>query len=96
MNNAAMWQPIDLFYVALYDEERSLVTVPLHYERGHYQTGTLKDISERPGTIGNVIRTRQTLYLHDNIESGHRAAEPEYGFGKSGKILHRHPADGAR
>lgn len=59
--------PIDLFYVALYDEERSLVTVPLHYERGRYQTGTLRDINERPGTIGKVIRTRQTLYLHDTF-----------------------------
>ena len=58
--------PIDLFYVALYDEERSLITIPLHYQRGHYQTGTLRDINERPGTIGNVIHTRQTLYLHDN------------------------------
>jgi len=61
--------PIDLFYVALYDEERSLVTVPLHYERGHYQTGTLRDINERPGTIGNVIQTRKTIYLHDNINA---------------------------
>jgi diguanylate cyclase (GGDEF)-like protein len=59
--------PADLFYVALYDEERSLVTVPLHYEGGHYQTGTLRDINERPGVIGTVIRTRQTQYLHDNI-----------------------------
>lgn len=59
--------PIDLFYVALYDEERSLVTVPLHYERGQYQTGTLRDINERPGTIGKVIRTCQTIYLQDNI-----------------------------
>ncbi len=55
--------PIDLFYVALYDEEQSLVTVPLYYEHGHYQTGTLRDINERPGTIGQVIRTRQALYL---------------------------------
>jgi diguanylate cyclase (GGDEF)-like protein len=59
--------PIDSFYVALYDEEQSLVTVPLYYEHGDYQTGTLRDINERPGTIGDVIRTRQTLYLHDNI-----------------------------
>jgi diguanylate cyclase (GGDEF)-like protein/PAS domain S-box-containing protein len=58
--------PIDSFYVALYDEERSLITVPLHYERGHYQTGTLRDINERPGTIGKVIHTRQTVYLNDN------------------------------
>ena len=59
--------PTDLFYVALYDEERSLVTVPLYYEGGDFQTGTLRDINERPGTIGTIIRTRQTLYLHDNI-----------------------------
>jgi diguanylate cyclase (GGDEF)-like protein len=61
--------PIDLFYVALYNDKSALVTVPLHYERGHYQTGTLRDINERPGTIGRVIQTRQTLYLHDNIAS---------------------------
>jgi diguanylate cyclase (GGDEF)-like protein/PAS domain S-box-containing protein len=58
--------PIDSFYVALYDEDRSLITVPLHYERGHYQTGTLRDINERPGTIGKVIRSRETIYLPDN------------------------------
>ena len=60
--------PIDLFYVALYDEERSLITVPLHYEGGRYQKGTLRDINERPGTIGDVIRTRKTLYLKDNVK----------------------------
>jgi diguanylate cyclase (GGDEF)-like protein len=60
--------PIDLFYVALYDEERSLITVPLNYERGLYHAGTLRDINERPGAIGAVIRSRQTLYLPDNID----------------------------
>jgi diguanylate cyclase (GGDEF)-like protein/PAS domain S-box-containing protein len=69
--------PIDLFCVALYDEELSLVTVPLHYERGHYQTGTLQDIRERPGSIGNVIRTRQTLYLHDNNDPVIRQLDPD-------------------
>jgi diguanylate cyclase (GGDEF)-like protein len=68
--------PIDSFYVALYDEEHSLVTVPLYYEQGNYQTGTLRDINERPGTIGNVIRTRQTLYLHDNINPVTRPLNP--------------------
>ena len=33
--------PTDLFYVGLYDEDRSLVTVPLYYENGHFQTGTV-------------------------------------------------------
>ena len=68
---------IDLFYVALFDEERLLVSVPLHYERGQYQTGTLKDISELPGTLGDVLRTRQTLYLPDNIEPATGPLNPD-------------------
>ncbi len=77
--------PIDLFYVALYDEERSLITVPLHYERGHYQTGTLRDINEHPGTIGNVIRTRQTLYLQDNIDPVTGPLNPDMDMEKRAK-----------
>jgi diguanylate cyclase (GGDEF)-like protein/PAS domain S-box-containing protein len=77
--------PIDLFYVALYDEEHSLVTVPLHYERGHYQTGTLRDINERPGTIGNVIRTRQTIYLRDNLLSVTGPLNPNMAVEKRAK-----------
>ena len=61
--------PIDLFYVALYDEARSLISVPLHYEHGRYQNGTLRDINVRPGTIGEVIRTRKTVYLKDNMKA---------------------------
>ena len=49
-------------------EQRSLITVPLHYERGRYLTGTLRDVHERPGTIGDVIHTRKTIYLKDNIK----------------------------
>lgn len=60
--------PMDIFYVALYDEQRGLISVPLHYERGHYATGLLRDINEHPGTIGNVIRTRKTIYLSDQVK----------------------------
>jgi diguanylate cyclase (GGDEF)-like protein len=77
--------PIDLFYVALYDEERSLITVPLHYECGIYQTGTLRDINEHPGTIGKVIRTRQTLYLHDNVLSVTEPLNPKLVFERHAK-----------
>ncbi len=61
--------PIDVFYVALYDEQNALINVPVYYEQGQYQTGLLRDIKERPGTIGNVIRTRRTLYLSDSINA---------------------------
>ncbi|HVM71534.1 MAG TPA: histidine kinase N-terminal 7TM domain-containing protein [Anaerolineales bacterium] len=77
--------PIDLFYVALYDEDHALITVPLHYEHGHYQTGTLRDINERPGTIGDVIRTRKTLYLNDNINPVTGPLNPSVVTEKRGK-----------
>ncbi len=59
--------PIDVFYVALYNEERGLISVPVYYEHGNYQEGTLRDLKERPGTIGNIIHTRRTLYQRDGI-----------------------------
>jgi diguanylate cyclase (GGDEF)-like protein/PAS domain S-box-containing protein len=61
--------PMDIFYVALYDEQRALLSVPIYYEHGKYQSGLLRDISERPGVVGNIIRTRRTLYLHDSAKS---------------------------
>jgi diguanylate cyclase (GGDEF)-like protein/PAS domain S-box-containing protein len=55
--------PIDIFYVALYDEINALIHVPIFYEGGIYQSGPSRDINERPGTIGTVIQTRKTLFL---------------------------------
>jgi diguanylate cyclase (GGDEF)-like protein/PAS domain S-box-containing protein len=57
--------PIDIFYVALYDETNSLIQVPIFYEAGLYQAGPSRDIDDRPGTLGAVIRTRKTLYLNN-------------------------------
>ena len=64
--------PIDIFYVALYDEANSLIHVPLFYERGHYQAGPSRDINDRPGIIGTVIRSRKTLYINNTIKSDTR------------------------
>jgi len=61
--------PIDIFYVALYDEANSLIHIPLFYERGHYQAGPSRDIKDRPGTIGNIIQSRKTLYISNTIKS---------------------------
>jgi diguanylate cyclase (GGDEF)-like protein/PAS domain S-box-containing protein len=57
--------PIDIFYVALYDEMNSLIQVPFYYEGGINQPGPSRDINDRPGTIGAVIKSRKTLYLND-------------------------------
>lgn len=65
--------PIDIFYVALFDETNSLIQVPIFYEAGLYQIGPSRDIDDRPGTLGAVIRSRKTLYLNninnDNVLS---------------------------
>lgn len=61
--------PIDIFYVALYDEINSLIHVPLFYEGGLYQTGPSRDINDHPGTIGTVIQSRKTLYLNNVIDN---------------------------
>jgi len=59
--------PIDVFYIALCDENSSLVHIPLFYEDGKYQSGPSRDINEQPGILGNIIRGRQTIYLHDSL-----------------------------
>lgn len=57
--------PIDLFYVALYDEAQALINVPVYYESGAYHPGEIRDVKEHPGMIGSVIVSQQTLYLRD-------------------------------
>jgi len=64
--------PIDIFYVALYDETNSLIHVPLFYERGHFQAGPSRDINDNPGNIGTIIRSRKTLYIKNANKSDTR------------------------
>jgi diguanylate cyclase (GGDEF)-like protein/PAS domain S-box-containing protein len=59
--------PIDVFYVALYDETNSLINIPLYYEDGKFETGPSRDINDNPGIIGTIIKGHQTMYLHDTI-----------------------------
>jgi diguanylate cyclase (GGDEF)-like protein len=61
--------PVDCFYVSLYEESNELITIPFYYEDGQYSTGASRDIQQNPGLIGEVIRSRQTLYLEDTFES---------------------------
>ena len=69
--------PIDVFYIALCDENSSLVHIPLFYEDGKYQAGPSRDINEQPGILGNIIRGKQTVYLHDNLNPVTRPIGPD-------------------
>jgi len=71
--------PIDIFYVALFDEATSLINIPLYYENGKYQTGTSRDINEHPGILGTIIKARKTVYLHDALDPVTRPLKRETG-----------------
>jgi diguanylate cyclase (GGDEF)-like protein/PAS domain S-box-containing protein len=60
---------VDCFYVSLYDQANELITVPFYYEAGQVSAGISRDIQQNPGLTGEVIRSRQTLYLDDTFES---------------------------
>lgn len=57
--------PVDCFYVSLYDQTSDLITIPFYYENGVLTTGASRDIQQNPGLIGEVVRSRQTLYMKD-------------------------------
>jgi diguanylate cyclase (GGDEF)-like protein/PAS domain S-box-containing protein len=59
--------PMDIFYVAIYDESSSLIHIPYYFEDGKSQVGPSRDIRERPGIIGKVIQTRGTHYLLETM-----------------------------
>ena len=71
--------PIDIFYVALFDEATSLINIPLYFENGKYQTGTSRDINEHPGILGTIIKGRKTVYLHDALDPVTRPLKRETG-----------------
>ena len=58
--------PSDAFYVALYEEQTSLIHIPLYYER-EYRPGPTLDIHSNPGLTGHIIVSRRTLHLHDTL-----------------------------
>jgi diguanylate cyclase (GGDEF)-like protein/PAS domain S-box-containing protein len=60
---------VDCFYVSLYDQANELITVPFYYEDGTVTSGASRDIQQNPGLTGEVIRSRQTLYLDDTFDA---------------------------
>ncbi len=68
--------PVDVFYVALYDEETGQIDLPLFYERGTYTSGKPRDIRLQPGLSGQVIQSRQTLYLPDTLQASSEFPTP--------------------
>jgi len=68
--------PVDCFYVSLYDQDNELISIPFFYEDGQFSSGQSRDIQQNPGLTGEVIRSRQTLYLDDTFESEYLTSTP--------------------
>lgn len=55
----------DVFYVAIYDPNTQVIYHPLFYDRGEFRNIANRDLHLTPGLSGEVILSRQTLYLPD-------------------------------
>jgi len=57
--------PVEAFYIAILDPDTSIIHHPIAYDRGEYPEIPARDIRQNPGLSGQVINSRQTLYIPD-------------------------------
>jgi diguanylate cyclase (GGDEF)-like protein len=57
--------PMDIFYVAIYDENSQTISHPLFYENDTEKTVPIRDINVSPGLSGEIILNHKTIYLSD-------------------------------
>ena len=62
---------VDAFYLALYDEAKSLISFPLMLVKGQPIAVPIRDISTNPGLTGYVIQHAALLYLPDLFSPDH-------------------------
>jgi diguanylate cyclase (GGDEF)-like protein/PAS domain S-box-containing protein len=60
--------PVDVFYVAVYDETTFTVSHPLFYDNGVYHQPPPRDIRKSPGLSGEIILSRRTLFIPDTLD----------------------------
>jgi len=64
--------PLDVFYVAVYDENTGKISMPLLVDKEQLLQVSARNIFVNPGLTGEVILGRRTIYLSDlERESGH-------------------------
>ena len=56
---------IDLFYLALYDEKSQMINFPLFELKGKPYSVEARNIKEKPGITGYVIKNKRTIYIPD-------------------------------
>jgi diguanylate cyclase (GGDEF)-like protein/PAS domain S-box-containing protein len=61
--------PVDVFYVAMYEEETGIIDHSLYYKDGVFSKVEPRSIIENPGLSGAVIKERRTIYLPDSLSA---------------------------
>lgn len=59
---------VDMFYVALYDAATGQISFPMVRKGGEYRELEPIDLQSTHGLTGHVIKSRQTLYVPDELE----------------------------
>jgi diguanylate cyclase (GGDEF)-like protein/PAS domain S-box-containing protein len=57
--------PVEAFYIGILDQETGMIHHPLAYDIGEYLQIPPRDIRQNPGLSGQVINSRQTIYIPD-------------------------------
>jgi diguanylate cyclase (GGDEF)-like protein/PAS domain S-box-containing protein len=60
--------PMDIFYIAFYDDATGEMNIPLYYDIGELRKGTQRNLKEKGGLTGYVIRNRKTIVVPDLLD----------------------------
>ncbi len=60
--------PIEVFYIATYDNNTQMIEYPLFYDKGEISELESHIITDTPGLTGWIIQNRQPLYIPDALD----------------------------
>lgn len=61
--------PLDVFYIALYNQEANMIDLPLFFDLGEVRSMPARSLAENPGLTGYIIQNRETVYIPDVLDS---------------------------
>jgi PAS domain S-box-containing protein len=77
--------PLDVFYIALYDEKSGRITFPLMYDSGKFWDEPARNIHET-SNVGEAIKTGQLILLNRSAEEVRRAKETSNRVGDQSRV----------
>jgi len=69
--------PMDIFYIAFYDDVSDDMNIPLYYDIGQFRKGTQRNLRVKGGLTGYVIHQRKPVVVPDLLDPN-REPKEEY------------------